>query len=100
MIPFYERYRRERGGAAELILIGELAMPEPRSPGVRYLGFLSPEEKMAALAGARAVVCPSPYASLSIGLLAGMSLGPPALANARSPGLKDHCLRSTGGPLH
>ena len=97
MITSYERYRRERGGAAELILIGELNMPEPRSPGVRYLGFLSPEEKMAALAGARAVICPSPYESLSIVLLEGMSLGAPALANARSPVLKDHCLRSNGG---
>jgi glycosyltransferase involved in cell wall biosynthesis len=97
MITFYERYRRERGGAAELILIGELAMPEPRLPGVRYLGFLSAEEKMAALAGARAVVCPSPYESLSIALLEGMSLGTPALASARSPVLKDHCLQSNGG---
>jgi glycosyltransferase involved in cell wall biosynthesis len=97
MIASYERYRRERGGAAELILIGELSMPEPRLPGVRYLGFLPQEEKMAALAGARAVICPSPYESLSIVLLEGMSLGAPALANARSAVLKDHCLRSNGG---
>jgi glycosyltransferase involved in cell wall biosynthesis len=97
MIASYERYRRERGGAAGLILIGELSMPEPRLPGVRYLGFLPPEEKMAALAGARAVICPSPYESLSIVLLEGMSLGAPALANARSAVLKDHCLRSNGG---
>jgi glycosyltransferase involved in cell wall biosynthesis len=97
MITSYERYRRERKGAAELILIGELAMPAPGLPGVRYLGFLSAEEKMAALAGARAVICPSPYESLSIVLLEGMSLGTPALASARSPVLKDHCLRSNGG---
>lgn len=97
MIDFYEHYRRECRRAAELLLIGELAMPAPRLPGVRYLGYLSEAEKMAALAGARAVVCPSPYESLSIVLLEGMSLGTPALASARSPVLKDHCLRSNGG---
>jgi glycosyltransferase involved in cell wall biosynthesis len=72
-------------------------MEEPRVPGVRYLGYLSEEEKRMAMAGARAVVCPSPFESLSIVLLEGMALGTPALASARSPVLKDHCLRSQGG---
>ena len=97
MVAFYDRYRRDHAGAAELVLIGRLAMEEPRVPGVRYLGYLSEEEKRSALAGARAVVCPSPFESLSIVLLEGLALGTPALANARSPVLKDHCVRSQGG---
>jgi glycosyltransferase involved in cell wall biosynthesis len=97
MIAFYDRYRRDHAGAAELLLIGRLAMEEPRVPGVRYLGFLSEEDKRSALAGARAVVCPSPFESLSIVLLEGMAQGTPALASARSPVLKDHCVRSQGG---
>jgi glycosyltransferase involved in cell wall biosynthesis len=97
MVAFYDRYRRDRAGAAELLLIGRLAMDAPRVPGVRYLGYLSEEEKRAALAGARAVVCPSPFESLSIVLLEGFALGTPALASARSPVLKDHCVRSQGG---
>ena len=45
-------------------------MPEPRVPGVRYLGYLSGGARScAAMAGACAVVCPSPYESLSIVLL-------------------------------
>ena len=84
MIAFYERYRRDVRGAAELLLIGKLAMSLPRTPGVRYLGFLSEAEKMAALAGARAVVCSSPFESLSIVLLEGFGLGTPGLVNARS----------------
>ena len=64
---------------------------------MRYLGYLSEEEKRSALAGARAVVCPSPFESLSIVLLEGFALGTPALASARSPVLKDHCVRSQGG---
>jgi len=97
MIGFYERYRRDVRGACELLLIGTLAMELPRVPGLRYLGFLPEAEKMAALAGARAVVCSSPYESLSIVLLEGLGLGTPGLVNARSEVLKDHCRRSNAG---
>ena len=61
---------------------------------MRYLGFLPESEKAAALAGARAVVCPSPFESLSIALLEALALGTPGLVNARSDVLKEHCLRS------
>ena len=73
-------------------------MPEPRGPGVRYLGFLSEEEKAAAMAGARAVVCSSPYESLSIVLLEGFALGTPGLVNARSAGAarSTACARTRG----
>lgn len=97
MLDFFGRYRRDCRGGAELLLIGRLAMAAPRVPGVRYLGYLPEEEKMAALAGARAVVCPSPYESLSIVLLEAFALGTPGLASARSPVLKEHCLRSNAG---
>jgi glycosyltransferase involved in cell wall biosynthesis len=97
MLAHFERYRRDVRGAAELLLIGRLAMPEPRQPGVRYLGYLDEAEKSAAMAGARAILCPSAYESLSIVLLEGMVRGVPALASARSPVLRDHCLRSGGG---
>lgn len=97
MLSHFERYRQRVGGAAELLLIGKLAMPAPRTPGVRYLGFLPEAEKLAAMAGARAVVCPSPYESLSIILLEAMALGTPVLATTASPVLLDHCQRSNGG---
>ncbi len=97
MLAHHERYRREKKDAAELVLLGRLAMPEPRQEGVRYLGFLSEEEKATAMAGAAAVVCPSPYESLSIVLLEGFALGTPGLVNAGSAVLEEHCLRSNAG---
>ena len=97
LLAHHARYRERVRGGAELLLIGRLAMPLPQLPGVRYLGYLSEEEKHAALAGARALVCPSPYESLSIVLLEGWAHGTPALVNGRSPVLRDHCLRSNGG---
>ncbi len=97
MLAHHERYRHEKKGAADLLLVGRLAMPEPRQDGVRYLGFLSEEDKSTAMAGARAVVCPSPFESLSIVLLEGLALGTPGLVNAGSAVLKEHCLRSNAG---
>jgi glycosyltransferase involved in cell wall biosynthesis len=97
MLDFYARYRAEDPQAPELLLIGNLAMPAPTGKGVRYLGHVSESEKAAALAGAELVLCPSAYESLSIVLLEAFALGVPALANARSPVLKDHCRRANGG---
>jgi glycosyltransferase involved in cell wall biosynthesis len=97
MLAHQERYRRTCRSPLDLLLIGRLAMKEPRQEGVRYLGFLSEEDKLAALAGAHVVVCPSPFESLSITLLEGFAVGVPALVNARSDVLKEHCLRSGGG---
>jgi glycosyltransferase involved in cell wall biosynthesis len=97
MLAHHERYRREKEDAAELVLIGRLAMALPGQPGVRYLGFLPEAEKAAAMAGARAIVCPSPYESLSIVLLEGFALGTPGLVNASSAVLEEHCLRSNAG---
>jgi glycosyltransferase involved in cell wall biosynthesis len=96
MLAGFARYR-SHGGLADLVLLGRLAMDLPEVEGVRYLGFVSEEDKRAAFAGASAVVCPSPYESLSIVLLEAFAVGTPGLVNARSAVLKDHCLRSNGG---
>jgi glycosyltransferase involved in cell wall biosynthesis len=97
MLDFYARYRAEVHDPVDLVLIGRAAMPVPDAPGVRYLGFVSEEEKFAAMAGAQVLLCSSPFESLSIVLLEGWALGTPALVNAQSAVLKDHCLRSNAG---
>ena len=97
MLAHYRRYRRERRQDVELLLMGKLALGEPLGQGVRYLGYLPDEDKRAALKGADAVLCPSPYESLSIVLLEGFSLGRPALVNGRSPVLVDHARQAGAG---
>ena len=97
MLAFYDRHRQTAEDSPDLVLIGRLALREALPPGVRYVGYLSEEEKAAAIAGARVVVCPSSYESFSIVLLEGMALGVPGLVNAHSEVLKDHCLRSNAG---
>jgi glycosyltransferase involved in cell wall biosynthesis len=97
MIAWFQRYRRERDREVELLLMGRLGLREPLGEGVRYLGYLAEEDKRAALAGAEVVLCPSPYESLSIVLLEAFALERPALVNARSPVLVDHCRRANAG---
>jgi glycosyltransferase involved in cell wall biosynthesis len=95
LVAHYARYR-SRGGTADLLLIGTLAMELPPVPGLRHLGYLSEEDKLAAMAAASVVVCPSPYESLSIALLEGFAVDTPGLVSGASPVLKEHCLRSNG----
>jgi glycosyltransferase involved in cell wall biosynthesis len=96
MLNLYERYREDSPGAPDLLLAGKLAMTVDR-PGVRYLGFLDERDKVGAMAGAHAVLCPSPYESLSIVLLEAFAVSTPCLVTGRSAVLVDHCRRSNGG---
>jgi len=81
----------------KLVLIGKAVMSLPTHPSLVTPGFVSEEEKWAALAGAFAVVVPSPYESLSLTLLEGWACGKPAIVNGRCTVLKGHCLRSQAG---
>ncbi|MBP6702069.1 MAG: glycosyltransferase family 4 protein [Vicinamibacteria bacterium] len=100
MLRFYERAQAEIMGCPDLHLIGKLAMELPRIPRLRHLGFVSEADKRAAMAGAEALICPSPYESLSITLLEAMSQGTPVLASSRSDVLVDHCLKSQAGLVY
>jgi glycosyltransferase involved in cell wall biosynthesis len=64
---------------------------------VRHVGFISEEEKVAALGQCALLVMPSPFESLSVITLEAWKLGVPVLANARCKVLMGQCLRSNGG---
>jgi glycosyltransferase involved in cell wall biosynthesis len=82
-----------------LVLMGTVALRLPRHPAIRALGFRPQTEKHDAIAGATAVVMPSPHESFSFVILEAWSQGTPVLATARSPVLRGHVERSGAGLL-
>jgi len=96
LLEGYRRLRAAVPDAPTLVLAGEASM-DVRMEGVRMLGRVSEEEKWDGLAGALAVVVPSPKESLSLLALEAFAVGTPVLGNEVSEVLKGHVERSRAG---
>jgi len=96
LLQYFGEYVKQ-GGDATLVLMGVRLMSLPEDPFIRFAGQLSDRERLQALEAATVVVCPSPFESLSLLALEGLSVGTPILCNARSEVLVEHCTRSNGG---
>jgi glycosyltransferase involved in cell wall biosynthesis len=96
LFEYFMRYKAEHPGPLQLILIGKATMPVPDHPDIRALGFMK-EERFPWLQGARALILPSLYESLSLVTLEAWALGTPVLVNARCDVVRGHCRRSNGG---
>jgi len=98
LFDHFVRYRRDDPGRdLQLVLLGNAVLEPPDHPDVVALGFVPDDEKIAAMAGAEAVVVPSRYESLSLACLESWSVGVPVLVNRDSPVLAGQCARSGGG---
>jgi glycosyltransferase involved in cell wall biosynthesis len=97
LFAYFRKFLEETKADVDLVLAGRSVIPVPDDPHVRHVGFITEEEKVAALRQARLLVMPSPYESLSIVTLEAWKLGVPVLANARCKVLAGQCLRSHGG---
>ena len=89
--------RHQAPGDVTLVLAGPAKIQVPRHPRIRALGYVSDEVRDALLYGARALVVPSPYESLSIVLLEAWNRSVPALVNAHCSVLKGQVRRANGG---
>jgi glycosyltransferase involved in cell wall biosynthesis len=97
LFAYFRKFREETGADVDLVLAGRSVVPIPDDPHVRHVGFVTEEEKVAALGQCDLVVMPSPFESLSVITLEAWKLGVPVLANARCKVLMGQCLRSNGG---
>jgi glycosyltransferase involved in cell wall biosynthesis len=97
LFAYFQRFVEETGADVDLVLAGTAALSIPDHPRIRHAGFITEQEKVAALRGAEMLVMPSPYESLSMVLLEAWKLGRPVLANGRCRVLAGQCLRSGGG---
>jgi glycosyltransferase involved in cell wall biosynthesis len=91
------RYEAEHPGRFVFVFLGQGQVAIPSEPWARDLGFVDERRKRDVLAGAAALVQPSPYESLSLASLEAWIQGTPVLANARSAVLAGHLQRSGAG---
>jgi glycosyltransferase involved in cell wall biosynthesis len=97
LFAYFKKFLEEADADVDLVLAGKSVVEVPEHPRIRHVGFISEQEKVAALRQCRLLVMPSPYESLSVIVLEAWKLGVPVIANARCKVLAGQCLRSNGG---
>jgi glycosyltransferase involved in cell wall biosynthesis len=98
VFDFYQALKNE--AYVDLVLIGKKLMDLPAIQGLKYLGFVSEDDKLGAFKGALLSLQPSPLESLSITTLESFSMRTPVLANRRCPALLEHVETSGGGLVY
>jgi glycosyltransferase involved in cell wall biosynthesis len=97
LFDFFRRYAAMHPNGVDLVLVGSKVMSVPSHPRIRYVGFLSDEDKFDGIAAADLLIMPSQYESLSMVALEAWALGKPVLANGRCDVLRGQVIRSNGG---
>jgi glycosyltransferase involved in cell wall biosynthesis len=97
MIDHFLRWQRETRSPLTLALFGRSTMTLSDYGHVRLMGVVSDAEKLAAIAGARALVMPSRHESLSMVVLEAWMMNRPVLVNGDCEVLRGQVLRANGG---
>jgi len=97
MFDFFLKFKKEHPSDLKLVLMGKPVIDIPEDDDIISLGFVSDEDKYDGLMGAKFLLLPSKYESLSMVVLEAFSLGKPVLVNGNCEVLKAHCEKSEGG---
>jgi glycosyltransferase involved in cell wall biosynthesis len=97
LIADHREYRRRRSDGLDLVMVGPAVKQPSPEPWLHLTGYVTEEQKHDVLAGATALVCPSPYESLSLVLLEAWSHGVPTIVTSASPVLRGQAMRAGAG---
>lgn len=97
LFQYFKEYKKRNLTSLKLVLMGKAVIDIPQSPDIVNLGFVSEEDKYNGIAGAKFLVLPSQYESLSIVVLEAMALNIPVLVNGVCEVLRGHCIKSNAG---
>ena len=97
LFKYFIEYKRRVKSDLKLVLMGKAVCDIPKSPDIISLGFVSEEDKFDGIKGAKALILPSKFESLSISVLEAMTLSVPVIVNGICDVLKGHCVKSNGG---
>ncbi|MFC4263068.1 glycosyltransferase family 4 protein [Ferruginibacter yonginensis] len=99
MLSYFTDYLKDTGNAVTLVLAGKNMMDAVNHPNIKYVGFVSDEEKEQLIKHAEALIIPSKHESLSLVVLESFACKVPVMANQLCDVLKDHIELSNGGWL-
>lgn len=97
LFQYFLEYKKRNHNSLKLVLLGKAVIDVPIDENIVNLGFVSDEDKFNGIAGAKILVLPSEFESLSIVVLEAMTLGIPVVVNGKCEVLKGHCVKSNGG---
>lgn len=96
LFEYFIRYIDEYKSEMKLVLMGKAVIDVPQNPNIVSLGFVDDKDKFDGIAGAKALILPSKFESLSMVVLEAMSVNTLVLVNGECDVLKGHCLKSEG----
>ncbi len=97
LAQLFAQYKRRRPGPLRLVLVGPVVEAPAVHPDIDVVGPVSEEEKWSLLAGARALVSPSPWEAFSLVVAEAWSTGVPVVVIASCAATVEHCRNSGGG---
>lgn len=97
LFAFYQKLPSQFQAKYPMVLLGKVGMQVPEIPYILNLGFVDEEVKLSSMKGAKLLIMPSRYESLSLVIMEAWLSGIPVLVNGKSKVLKDHCKKSNGG---
>jgi len=93
----FATFKERHPGPLALVFAGPVADRPPPHPDVIVAGVVDEATKWGLLAGAEALVNPSPHEAFSIVLMEAWTAGLPVIVNAHCGATREHCARSGGG---